>query len=183
MAHVNQAVPTHSVAESYLYLKFAPCPACREGPLRAMGELTRARHDWEIACVCTRCRVETVIRFDIDPAPTRESARSSVINPTPARSRAIDLPGWLNLFQQIATAAGREKDRVHGRALAMEAAACLDEALKFYDGVSELPDPSAFFTERGREAFRLHPQRFARSSWLQRRLKLPRDSQPRKAEP
>jgi len=166
-------VPAHSVAEAYLYLKVARCPACGRGGLRADGELTRARDDWEISCACTACRKRVTIHFDIQPVPTREAAQSSVINPTPKPSRAIDLLGWLQLFQQIATAAGREKDKTLGRELAIEAARCLDEALKFYDGDNELPAPSAFFTAEGKTALRQHPQRFARSIWLQRRAKLP----------
>lgn len=147
--------------------------------LRADGDLTRAKDDWRIACTCRQCRKAVTIGFDIQPPPTRESARTSVINPTPDPSRAIDLPGWLNLFQQIATAAGREKDKSLGRELAIEAARCLDEALKFYEADNEMPPPKAFFSATGRDALQHHPQRFVRSNWLQRRLQLPklRDAQ------
>lgn len=166
-------VEAHSVAEAYLFLKVSPCPHCRKGLLKPTHDLTRRSESWELPSTCQRCNRTIDLHFQIDPPPSRESAQSKVINPTNAASRAIDLPGWLNLFQQIVTAAGRAADRKEGRELALEAAACLDEALKFYDQDNEMPPVTAFFSEAGKSALRDHPQRFLRSTWLQRRLTLP----------
>lgn len=166
-------VTAHSVAEAYLYLKVAPCPHCRHGLLQPTSDLTRRTDDWALPSACQRCRRSVDLRFEIDPPPTRESARSKIINPTDQPSRAIDLLGWLNLFQQLVTVAGRSKDRVEGRELALEAAACLDEALKFYDKDNEMPPTSAFFSDAGRSALRDHPQRFLKSTWRERRMTLP----------
>lgn len=174
MANDPPIVEAHSVAEAYLYAKVTACPRCRRGMLTPIEDLTHDDSAWRLPCECQRCRKSITLRFRIDPQPSRASAQSKVINPTDQPSRAIDLLGWLNLFQQIVTAAGRANDRVAGRELAIEAAACLDEALKFYDENNEMPPPAAFFTDVGKAALRDHPQKFARSKWIDRRMTLPK---------
>ena len=77
------------------------------------------------------------------------------------------------MFQQILSASGREKDKAASRELIEEAAACLDEALKFFQDQADMPPDNAFFSEPGRKAFRAHPQRYARALWASRRLQLP----------
>ena len=143
MANDPPIVEAHSVAEAYLYLKVAACPQCRRGMLAPTADLTRDSDAWQLPCSCQRCRKPVKLLFRIDPPPSRESAASKIINPTDQPSHAIDLLGWLNLFQQIVTAAGRTTDRAEGRELAIEAAACLDEALKFYDADNEMPPERA----------------------------------------
>ncbi|MCB9851745.1 MAG: hypothetical protein H6819_01515 [Phycisphaerales bacterium] len=173
MSFDSSIVQAHSVAEAYLYLKVSPCPHCHRGLLEPTLDLTRESETWRLPCKCRQCGKPVEQRFQIDPPPTRESAQSKIINPTDSPSRAIDLVGWLNLFQLILSAAGRSQDRIEGRELALEAAACLDEALKFYRDGNEMPPESAFFSAAGRTALREHPQRFLRSTWLQRRMTLP----------
>src|SRR5262249_22050944 len=111
--------------------------------------------------------------FRIDPMPTREEAQSDRINQTSRPSEAIDLLGWLSLFQSILTASEQQLDRQVARQLAWEAAQCLDEAMKFYEPEEELPSATAFFNDESRQRFRDHPQQFAKSKWRQRRMMLP----------
>ncbi|MCA9255414.1 MAG: hypothetical protein KDA33_07235, partial [Phycisphaerales bacterium] len=118
--HVIEA---HSVAEAYLYLKVTPCPRCLRGLLQPTIELTRDAEGWRLSCECRHCHSPVTLQFRIDPPPTRACAQSKEINATPEPSRAIDLVGWLNLFQQIVTIAARTEDRVEGRELALEAGA------------------------------------------------------------
>ena len=171
-----QVIQVHSIAEAYLTLMASHCKRCAKGPLKQQGGLTRTDASpggWALATKCAVCGGEGSIDFAIDPAPTRERARSDQINPTPQRSNAIDLLGWLTLFQTILAKSQEQDDKQSGRQLAYEAAQCLDEALKFYDGENELPGEEAFFAEASRRRFRDHPQQFARSKWRQRRLMLP----------
>lgn len=171
-----QVVYVHSVAEAYLYLKVTPCRSCRQGILDPRSDLTKtasAAGGWTMPVACGKCSAETLLHFCINPPPTREQAHSSQINPTLQRSSAIDLLGWLTLFQAILDAAQKETHKTAGRELAYEAALCLDEALKFYDGENDLPPADAFFSESSRQRFREHPERFARSKWRERRLRLP----------
>jgi hypothetical protein len=175
----REPVPTvHSVAEAYLFIMLAPCAACGRGPFKPAGDIVRsgpgaATGDWRLPARCGACGEARQFAFTIDPLPTREQARSDVVNPTAQASRAIDLLGWLTLFQTILSAADRTEDKSTARQLAREAAQCLDEALKFYEGGNELPTDCAFFNEDSRRRFRDHPQRFARTVWRERRLKLP----------
>jgi len=172
----TSVISAHSVAEAYLYLLATPCPDCRKGTLKQKNDLTRTgpdSSDWVLEACCASCGSERSFRFAIRPSPSREQARSDCINPTLERSQAIDLLGWLSLFQTILAASGRESDTVAGRQLASEAAQCLDEALKFYESDQELPGPDAFFSETARQRYETHPQHFARSKWLERRLRLP----------
>jgi len=176
MSPDEQVVYVHSVAEAYLYLKIAACPSCRQGALRQKTDLTKtasAPGGWTLAALCGKCDAETVLHICINPPPTRAQAGSPEINPTAQRSSAIDLFGWLTLFQAILEAAQKETNKATGRELAYEAALCLDEALKFYDGENELPGKDAFFSEASLRRFREHPERFARSKWRERRLLLP----------
>ena len=169
----NAALPAHSVAEAYLYLQFASCGKCGKSPLQADGQLTRGKQFYELPARCKSCRDATMLVFDIQPEPSRQSAQSKVINATSEPSQLIDVHGWLAMFQQIISASGREQDAVASRELVEEAAACLDEALKFYRDDSEIPPPDAFFTDAGRQSFRKSPERYTRATWMRRRLQLP----------
>lgn len=171
-----QFLTVHSVAEAYLCLLVTPCRDCGRGPLKQRGDLTRtaaARGGWLLPAACAACGNRAELAFDIQPPPTREQAQSDIINPTSEHSQAIDLLGWVTLFQAILAESQKQTDRQMARQLAWESAQCLDEALKFYDGDNELPSVDAFFTDLGRTRFRDHPQYFARSKWRERRLLLP----------
>ena len=176
MTAEDQIVYVHSVAETYLYLKVSPCGACHTGSLQPKSDLTRTSASpggWTLATACTGCGRETPIHFCVNPPPTREQALSPEINPTPHKSSAIDLLGWLTLFQAIIEASRRESDKQAARELAYEAALCLDEAMKFYDDENELPGEDAFFSDTSLRRFHDNPQQFARSKWRERRLMLP----------
>ncbi|MEK6644686.1 MAG: hypothetical protein AABZ08_12350 [Planctomycetota bacterium] len=179
MSPPENHVRVHSVAEAYLYLLTLRCPHCARGPVQASGELTKTGDDtssWAIGARCGACEHLGSIRFTINPTPTREAARSDCINPTNEPSLAIDLLGWLTLFQSIINASEKEPDRSASRQLAHEAAQCLDEAMKFYGEEGELPSVDAFFGDEARRRFREHPEHFARAKWRQRRLMLPEAS-------
>ncbi len=170
-----QFLTVHSVAEAYLCLLVTPCRDCGRGPLRQRGDLTRtaaARGGWLLSAACGACGSRAELAFDIQPPPTRAQARSDTINPTAERSQAIDLLGWITLFQTILAESQKQTDRQMARQLAWESAQCLDEALKFY-GDNELPPADAFFSDVARDRFRAHPEYFARSKWRERRLLLP----------
>lgn len=172
----SEVVQVHSVAEAYLFLMLVRCRACGKGPLKQRGDLTRATASpggWLLQAACSACGVERPLHFAIEPEPTREQARSDRISSTRERSAAIDLLGWISLFQTILGESPKQPDKQTARRLTHEAAQCLDEALKFYDGDDELPDESAFFTDESRRRFRDHPEYFNRSKWRERRLKLP----------
>jgi hypothetical protein len=176
MTAEEQVVYVHSVAEAYLYLKVTPCRSCLRGSLQPQRDLTKTASSpggWTLSTACAECGRAAPIYFCINPPPTREQASSQQLNPTPHRSAAIDLLGWLTLFHAIIEAAQRETNKQAARDLAYEAALCLDEAMKFYDGDNELPDESAFFSETSRRRFLDNPQHFARSKWRERRLRLP----------
>ena len=169
-------VCVHSVAEAFLYLMTVRCPRCGDGPVRESGELTRRASEpggWALNAACAKCGAAMVSHYRVEPMPTHESAASDLINPTGERSHAIDLLGWLTLFQSILTASQSQKDKKVGRQLAWEAAQCLDEAMKFYDRDNEMPGEDAFFTDDARLRFREHPEKFARSKWRQRRMMMP----------
>lgn len=174
----HEAIPVrvHSVAEAYLYLQVTPCGACGKGPIQSQGELTRRGQRagaYELSVRCHSCGNKAAIVFWIVPPPTRESGASNIINATGERSSAIDLLGWLTLFRSILEASEKTADKATARSLAWEAAQCLDEALKFFDADNEMPQADAFFSEASRQRYREHPQHFARSKWMERRLKLP----------
>ncbi len=171
-----ELVQVHSVAEAYLFLMLSKCPACGAGPLERRRDLLETGSSpggWSLPAVCPACDTERSIYFTIEPPPTQRQTRSDHINPTPARSRAIDPLGWLTLFQSILAESQKQQDSQTARRLACQAAQCLDEALKFYEADNELPDEGAFFSPDSRRRFRDHPQQFARAKWRQRRLMLP----------
>jgi hypothetical protein len=70
-------------------------------------------------------------------------------------------------------AAGKEKNKTEARRLALEAAQCLDEALKFYVEDNDLPTKDTFFHHGSRQRFRDHPEQFSRQRLLHLRSKLP----------
>lgn len=169
-------VSAHSVAEAFFYVMARTCHRCGTGPLKPAGGLTRTadpKAPWRLTGRCPKCSTDATFHFLIMPAPTRADAHSDVVNPTAAASKAIDLLGWLTLFQSVLSSAERMTDKEAARQLAHEAAMCLDEALKFYGPGEELPGPEAFFSSAGRQRFLDHPQQFAKTKWLDRRSKLP----------
>lgn len=172
----DSPIRVHSVAEAFLCVMVRTCRACGRGPINAVGGIRRvgeAVSNWQLDTQCKACRAPETLHFAIDPVPSRLGAESNVINPTPHRSEAIDLLGWLTLYRTIVTTVKSAPNSAEARKLASEAAQCLDEALKFYTLENELPPEDAFFTDESRRRFADHPDQFARTRWREERLKLP----------
>ncbi len=169
----------HSLAEAYLYIRATPCASCGRGPLRG-GEAELANDDGEacavsIAVTCGSCQAVTRLRFRLPTPPEPIPApQAPVVNPAAQPSRILDLAQWLTLFRMLTETAGREASKSEARRLSLEAAQCLDEALKFYDDAdSDLPPVEAFFGKESRDRFKAHPERFSRRRLLHLRSKLP----------
>lgn len=169
-------IRVHSVAEAFLCVMVRPCRICGKGPLTASGEIRRVGDSpgsWQLDAQCKACKSPETLALEIDPVPSRLGAQSNLINPTPHRSEAVDLLGWLTLYRTIVATVKSAANPVEARKLAAEAAQCLDEALKFYELENELPPKGAFFSKESRQRFADHPDQFARSRWREERLKLP----------
>ncbi|MFQ5414041.1 MAG: hypothetical protein ACE5E6_06240 [Phycisphaerae bacterium] len=183
----RDALPANSLAEAHLYLMVTPCDACGDGPLVGGDAVSL-----DATCVAPTNDPNTVSAVRITTSCKACGASGSLtctmphgrgtdpaggpatINPTDHPSRIIDVAQWLTLFRTIVEAAHRETDKVRARELGIEAARCLDEALKFYDDPdSELPPDDALFHEPSRRAYRTSPQHFARKRLLDLRSKLP----------
>lgn len=169
-------IRVHSVAEAFLFVMVRPCGICGRGPLTATGGIERVGQspgDWQLPVQCKSCKSAETLSFTIDPVPSRLGAESNIINPTPHRSDAIDLLGWLTLYRTIVASAKAAANASEARKLASEAAQCLDEALKFYTMDNELPPADAFFSDASRQRFADHSEQFTRSRWREERLRLP----------
>ena len=168
----------HSLAEAYLYLKATPCPACGRGP-RGASETHRLepfanRALLSIEVKCDACRAASTMIFELPLELAGAGADSDIVNPTNEPSRIIDVAQWLTLWRVISELSGRETDKVEARQLALGAAQCLEEALKFYDEVdNDLPPPEAFFHDSSRCRFQDNPEEFARRRLINLRSKLP----------
>jgi len=169
----------HSLAEAYLYILATPCASCGSGPLRG-GEAELANdvggaRAVSIAATCGSCQGLTRLRFRLPAPPERIPAQQTpVVNPTAEPSQILDLSQWLTLFRMLTEKAGHEASKSGARQLALEAAECLDEALKFYDDEdNDLPPVEAFFGKDSRDRFKAHPDQFSRRRLLHLRSKLP----------
>ena len=187
----DEPLVAHSLAEAYLYLMATPCPSCGRGPLRGADSHSVPARDtestaspsrrWRIKVACGACRSETTLVFQLhepaEAAPDPEAGATAVVNPTDEPSRIVDVGQWIVLFRMITDAASKESDKIEARHLGIEAAQCLEEALKFYDEVdNDLPPPEAFFTDASRERFRKVPQQFSKRRLIDLRAKLPCES-------
>lgn len=168
----------HSLAEVYLYLLATPCATCGRGPLRG-GEAEPCDDSAVgitvgVAATCGSCQSVTRWKFRL-PGPLQavSTDQESVVNSTSEPSRMLDVAQWLTLFRMMAEAAGKEMNKTAARRLALEAAECLDEALKFFEEDNDLPTKDAFFHDGSRERFRDHPEQFSRQRLLHLRSKLP----------
>jgi len=168
----------HSLAEAFLYILATPCGACGKGPLRG-GEAEPAEECGaavvvSIAATCGSCRIVTRWKFRLSGPPQPVPAdQAPVINATDEPSRILDAAQWLTLFRMMTETAGKEPNKAATRRLSLEAAQCLDEALKFYEEDNDLPTTDAFFHHGSRERFRDHPEQFSRQRLLHLRSKLP----------
>lgn len=175
----DDPLPAHSLAEAYLYLMASRCPSCGRGPLkgsdaRAVPEAVRAI-TVGVTVTCDACDAVTESIFQLSSRPkTEDLTAPAVVNPTNEPSLILDVGQWITLFRMIVEAADREADKVQARHLGLEAAQCLQEALKFYDDPdNDLPPPEALFIEASRRRFREQPQQFSKRRLIELRSKLP----------
>ena len=167
-----EALSARTLNEVRCFFLVQRCGACGKGPLTAplpagggyRGPLT-------VAARCQGCHHEQAYDFTVEQAVGSQRPASDVINPTDEPSRIIDLAGWLGLFYMLLTLADRQ-EAPGRRLLGHQAALCLGEALKFY-GDDELPAVSAFFSDESQQAFREHPEKFARQRLRDMQAKLP----------
>lgn len=167
----------HSLGEAHLYLLAAACGACGRGPLCADGgseaPIPDAAGTLVVRAICESCGKAVQTTFRIAQHP-ETGASSKVINATDEPSLILDLAQWLTLFRMISETAGREPDKTHARELALEAAQCLEEAMKFYDDAeNDLPPAEAFFHSASKERFRAYPEQFSRRRLIHLRSRLP----------
>lgn len=168
----------HSLAEVYLYLLATPCASCGHGPLRGgeveSGETSAEGFTFGITARCASCQMVTPWRFRLPgPPETVPANQAPVVNSTEEPSRLLDVAQWLTLYGMKTEAAEKETNKTAARKLSLEAAQCLDEALKFYEEDNNLPPPEASFHKGSRERLRDHPQHFSRQRLLHLRSKLP----------
>jgi len=173
MITCEQPITVHSVGEAHLYLMLVRCEQCGRGPFRAVGEAERLdARTYRLSARCGHCRHPQHFEFVLSTSAA-PGQRADRINATPQPSRAIDVFGWVVLFRTILAEADRTPNRQETRQLGYEAAQCLDEALKFFDGESEQPGPEAFFSDESRRRFEEHPEQLLRSRLIDLRNKLP----------
>lgn len=172
----GEPLVAHSLAEAYFYIAAMPCQDCDAGPLKGSDARRTSAEDDELAVsidVCCRvCGAEQSMLFAL-PHGLGTHRQPAITNPTAEPSSIIDVGQWIMLFRVITEAAAKEKNKVEVRRLGLEAAQCLEEALKFYDKDNDLPPSEAFFTESSRRRLQEHPQQFSRQRLLDLRSKLP----------
>ncbi len=198
MTDVERVLPISSLAEAAYYLMVTPCAACASGPLETNAGRLDRRTDTGVLIVpaiCRACgtgreilfataRLRTDDRWPAEPIGAADGPEwdepSGGINPNDEPSEIIDVAGWLMLFTLLSERASRQEqqarslpDRSACRRLQMRAAACLTEALKFYDADNDLPPEEAFFAAASRRQFREHPELFTRDRLIGLLARLP----------
>jgi hypothetical protein len=180
----------NSRVEAHLYVMANVCPTCGTGARQWVDERSGANPtSLTLIAACGNCSATDQLRFDIAPsdAPQSSVATDAVstdepINPAGRPSRIIDPIQWVTLAQLMADEAEATPDTAERRWRLIRAAECLDEALRFYDGESELPDPAVRLAPRSAISLRDHPQRYARSRLLALRQRFPARSATQRVE-
>jgi hypothetical protein len=188
----REPIEVRSSAEASLCLLVLPCARCAGGPLDPTGQASVSGRGVTLDLTCRSCSTSQTVTLTSRPgvgivplctdlAELCSEPDVPCISPSPQRSRAIDVWGWItlhSLVQQVARrhaeSAAVPADRASARRLQVLASACLDEALRFYDHDNELPPPGAFFTDVARRQFQLRPELF-----MHKRLRELRSSGPR----
>ncbi len=164
-----------SVNDLRCLLWASPCPQCARGPLEIVtADLASSPH--RVEAQCDACKHTDSIIFTVEyplPAEALTPPVQPWINPAGDPSDLIDLNQWLGLFHLFLERASLpDIDHADHHHAQLWAAACLDEALKFYDG-EDLPPESAFRGELSRQAFAQYPQSFDHQALLDWHAKLP----------
>lgn len=168
----------NSLAEVYFYLMATPCAGCGRGPLKG-GDARRISSDAaplrvEVATQCAACERAERLEFSlprgtgVDP-----ETRLPTVNPGSDPSTLIDVVSWVMLFRVVTHQAAGVADKANARRLGLEAAQCLEEALKFFEPSSDVPPDRAFFSEASRQRFQQSPQDYSRQRLIAFRQKLP----------
>lgn len=167
----------HSLAEAFLYVMVTPCSACGNGSLKAgianRSDPVDAGITITIPATCSKCNSTVELAFELSELPETDPTQPATVNASSDPSRIIDLAQWLTLARMILEAASKETDKQQARHLGMEAAQCLEEALKFYEEDNDLPEPNAFYSAPSRVRFEQQPQLFSRQRLINQRAKLP----------
>lgn len=186
----DEPLRARSLAEAYLYLVATPCSECGGGSLRGIAASpvadlsgateTHSDNRWRIDAVCKACQAESRLVVCIQSSSTAgagDSIDPAAINPSEDPSIIIDVGQWVVLFRMIERAAASEPDKIRARELRLGAAACLEEALKFYDDpANDLPPPESVFCDATTERICQAPEQFSRQRLLALRSKLPHAS-------
>lgn len=169
---MDAPLEAHSFNEIRYFLMACPCPRCGRGPMEIEeGFLPDpAQNPMPVPVRCKACRQGRLFQVRCEFAP--DDADPLAINPGQSPSRIIDLAQWLSLFYLLVESASAEPSRPAVRQMGYQAALCLSEALKFY-GDNEVPPAGAFFGESSRQAFREHPENYARQKLRDMQSKLP----------
>jgi len=170
----------HSLAEAHLYAMVSRCASCGKGSFRAT-ETKRLSEPGAVPVLlsmpleCVVCGTSRNAVFQLAASPVAQNPEAgAVVNPTDEPSRILDVGQWITLFQMITEAASKQLDKKEIRHLGLEAALCLEEALRFYDDLeNDLPPPNAIFNEVSRQTFRNHPELFSKTRLIKLRQKLP----------
>ncbi len=157
---MSDTLTARSTTEFEYYLLVTPCQACRTGPCdmaaadgpRSAGQV-RAAH-----LRCRSCNALSDLPFVTEYEPAEPT--SPCINPLDEPSRLVDLDQWLALGYMLMDRASRETG-AQAHQCQIQAALCLNEALKFYVEHDEVPPAEAFFTDVTSRAFHEHPEAFA----------------------
>lgn len=178
---MSDVLIAHSLAEAYLYLMATPCAQCGKGPLKGADARRLTENDGPsvtdvaIRATCKVCGLSSDFQFNLAQRVDAENVDAPpVVNVSDAPSKIIDVAQWITLFRVLTQAAASQGDKQETRLLGLEAAQCLDEALKFYDDPdNDLPPPDAFFLDSSRARFDGHPEQFSRQRLIDLRAKLP----------
>ncbi len=173
----DATLPAHSLAEAFFYVMVTRCPACKDGGLKAGNASVLPSTDGvvllTIPAECSKCKSMTDLLFTLPEAPPPVGNHLATVNSTADPSRIIDLAQWITLAHVIIEAASKEPSKQQARHLGMEAAQCLEEAIKFFRNDNDLPEPTAFFSAESRVRFDQAPQKFSRQRLVNQRAKLP----------
>jgi len=175
----EHSLVAHSLGEAYYYVMVQRCAHCGDGALvggdgrRLPDEGGSVRVD--IDAVCQGCAAATLFSFRLpDDSSLSRTSGPTLISTTNEPSGLIDVAQWITLFRVAAEAAATETDKQAARLKGIEAAQCLEEALKFYDDPeNDLPPESALLSDESRRRFREHPEQFSRRRLVELRAKLP----------
>lgn len=172
----------HSLVEIHLAAAMNVCRACfgRGHVIDSFGVEADADRAVLLASVsCCSCGAASIFRCDVSDCADDQLTPAAVqripfrINAAPAPSALIDVAEWLTLYRMAIDAADVMADRRWIRAVRIEAAQCLAEALKHYEPGNDVPPASAFFAASSVERFRERPEQFARQRLIDLAAGLP----------